>query len=1123
MFSVLKSDFASVFERSPIIVQMTQGQAALKKYPNVRPLVSRICCVAALIICTFVAASAQNKYDKLPIGDVVIAFGVNETNVELADQFRLTAREALGATYSVTRVRDAIEAVYKTKRVDTVVVSASLNAAGGVDLRFTIKLKQQAERVSVEVEPSVGDKVTEQDLLFKLNLLVPGTAITEQTLRDNASQILEYLRDRGFYRSQVTYSTRPMQSENEVGVTFHVKPNEQAKVESFKITIEGYGKPIPLESLKLEPGHFYSRDRLLSDIASIRAILRKDKFLAPQLDEPRVVYDSDANTIAIDLAGKAGPVVEVSVEAERSKVSSRTQNTLLPVKREGTLDFAAIVEGERRLENYYQEKGYFFVNVTPHCSAEPPLRDDENNLLPNDTEFLCSYLGGEDLLGHKVNVKYVVDLGRRLNLVEIRLRGTDKLKIEDVQSILRSQEASALGAIPFLGYGHGYTSNAILEEDRLTIQSIMAELGYRSADVNVSQGVAPNGDDLIVTFIVDEGPPTIISATSVTGNKAFTTSELAAQLPDLTGLNYSRARVRNAALKLSEFYSNRGYYDARVTTSITEPVDAGETKEVKVEFKIENEGKKVVVNRVLINGAENTEVSAIRKALTVKPGEMLKAADVYTSEQNLYASDAFSRVEVKPRPAGDGPDNTRLSDVIVNVEEQPPRLATYGGGASTDLGLNGFFDIRHFNLFGNLWQGGARVRVSQRQQLVQFDFINPRFIRDGVRHFAPLTVSLGYQRDTTVTRFFRSAFDRGTFGIVQRLDPEGNPIDEFGRETGSPTLNRATLTAESFRTLSRKNRGILFFRYRFEDVRLYNIESLLIKELLRPDQRVRISGFGATVAFDRRRNCSIKYSLLDLIAKGDQVDPCRYNASDPTGGDYLTAEYNVSLPFLGANVGFQKFQASYNYYYSFPRLRYLTLAARGIIGMASVFSGGNRFNNAQFPSLNGILPISERFFAGGANTLRGFDFEEAGPRVVIVPTGTFRNSRGEQVFLDPFTVPFGGNALAAVNLEARIPFSRSLRVVPFYDGGNVFRRVGDIFKPPTVPPGDVELQNQRAVWTHTIGLGFRLKTPVGGEFGVDYARLLNPPRFLIPQAMGFPNAIFRLHADQIHFRFSQAF
>ncbi|MCV4932874.1 BamA/TamA family outer membrane protein, partial [Escherichia coli] len=82
--------------------------------------------------------------------------------------------------------------------------------------------------------------------------------------------------------------------------------------------------------------------------------------------------------------------------------------------------------------------------------------------------------------------------------------------------------------------------------------------------------------------------------------------------------------------------------------------------------------------------------------------------------------------------------------------------------------------------------------------------------------------------------------------------------------------------------------------------------------------------------------------------------------------------------------------------------------------------------------------------------LRGFDFETAGPRVVIVPQGNFFNSAGQQVYLEPFTVPFGGNGLAVVNLEARIPAGENLRVVPFYDGGNVFRSIKDIFNPPNV-------------------------------------------------------------------------
>ncbi len=1079
--------------------------------------------VCALILGSFYSSLSQNRFENRRIRNIDIAFEGADQSASAAEQFRLVVEDTLGDTYSAVTVRDTIDALHKTGRIDSVIVEASDTGADAVNLRFRIKRKAQAGKIAVVIGNTVGDPVTEEDLLFKLSLLNPGTPITEQTLRNNANLILEYLRERGYFNAEVTYTQRPIEHSNEVGVAFRVTPNSQAKVETFKVDIEGFDSAKLTPELTLKPGELFTRDLLTKDVEKVREILREDEFIAPTLDEPRVVYDNEKNAMNITLAGNVGPSVTVLVEAEGEKVGNDTQNELFPIKRDGTLDYAAIVEGERRLENHFQERGYFFSKVTPICSVEPPLTEADGVVVNNDTEFLCSALGGADLTNRKVTVKYIGDLNRKLRLVDIRLQGTDELTIEDVRSVLETQQANILGFIPLFGYGHGYTSEKLLEEDAETIRSLMRELGFRDAQVRVNQGVSPEGDDLIITFVVEEGVATVITDVAITGNKEVDSQTLLAQLPALVGKNYSRAKIRNAERKLSEFYSQSGYFDARISSSIVERSEDPDTKlkNVKLGFNIENEGKKVVVDRVLVTGNADTKPEAILRAVTIEPGELLRRTDIYTSEQNLYSSDAFSRVEIKPEPAGDNPDGSRRSDVIVNVEEQAPGLMQYGGGYSTDLGLSGFFDIRHFNLLGNLWQGGARVRVSQRQQLVQFDFINPRFFRDGENRFAPLTFTAQYQRDTTVTRFFRSAFDKGTFGIVQRIDENGNPIDVFGEPAGDPTINRLTFTAETNRTINRKQRSILFFRYRYEDVRLFNIESLLVADLLRPDSKVRISGFGATFVRDTRKNCAVKFSLLETIARGEPGEPCRYNASDPTHGDYLTADYNVSVPFLGSNFGFHKFQASYNFYHSFPQLRNITFAARAIIGLASVFKGGDRFP-PDLAGLNGLLPISERFFAGGSNTLRGFDFEEAGPRVVVVPEGTFRDSNGEIVTLAPFTIPFGGNALAVVNLEARIPLTKSLRAVPFYDGGNVFRGVSDIFDPPDVPSNDLLQQNLRALWTHTVGLGLRLKTPIGGEFGIDYGFLLNRPQFLIPQANG-PNLIFQPPRTQIHFRFSQAF
>lgn len=1068
--------------------------------------------------------SAQAEFEKHPLGALnVTVGGGSQSDARSIEEYKLIAREAVGDVYSTTRIRDAIEALYNTKRIDMVTVSANLTSSGVVDLTFDIKRKLQAHKVDIQIGPTAGESVTEQDLLLKLNLVSPGSVVTEQSLRESADQILDYMRDMGYYRSTVTYEKHPMEFQNDVGVTFHVTPNEPARVSSLSVRVEGFTKPFDLTPLKLKEGGLYSRERLTADEKKVRDTLRSEKFVAPELEDPKVVYDSDANAISVSFTGKVGPTVDVVTETA-GKTEKIKDQTLIPILRDATLDYAAIVEGERRLENHYQEQGYFFANVTPVCSATPPISDVQNVPIKNDTEFLCSMLASEDLSGSKVQVKYVVDLNRRLKLTDIRIRGTDKLPVEEVKTVLGTQEATALAIVPVLGYGRGYTSARILEQDEQTIKSLMAGLGYRDAQVHAVQGVSPDGNNLIVTFQVDEGIPTVVTDVQITGNAAIPSDELKGQLPVIAGRTFSYARNRNAAQNLTKYYADHGYYDARVVASTVEAVSPAPDAErrVKVVFRVEHEGKQVVINRVLVTGNDHTRESAIQKAVVLEPGELLKASDIYLSEQNLYASDAFARVDIKPQPAGDGPGDTRKSDIIVNVEEQPSRVMSYGGGYSTDLGLSSFFDIRHANLFRRLWQGGARFQFSQRQQLVQFDFVDPRFMHDGPKRFAPLTLSLHYQRDTTVTRFFRSAFDKGTFGIVQRVDENGNPIDEFGNAVPEPMITRIGFSAETSRTISRASRSIVFFRARYEDVRIGNIESLLIKDLLQPDQKTRISGFTSTFVRDTRRNCAAKFSVLEIIEKGDPVEPCRYNASDPTNGQFLTVEYGVSLKVLGASVGFHRVQATYNVYYSPPRIPRLTLAARVIIGAGWTFSGGDRYTGSAYPYLNGLLPISERFFAGGANNLRGFEFEEAGPRVIIVPSGIYRNDKGDPVYLEPFTVPFGGNAIAVVNLEGRVPISKALRLVPFYDGGNVFRNPSEIFHAPHPPAGSVELQNQAARWTHTVGVGIRIRTPVGGEFGIDYARLLNPPTFLIPQPAG-GNALYHLHRDHIHFRFSQAF
>ena len=495
--------------------------------------------------CSLFTVYAQNQYEDRTISNVDIVFEGKDNDVSAAQQFELIARNELGSKYSTVKVRDAIQALYDTGKIVSASVERTEVGQNNLDLRFIIKRKVRAEKVDILISDTVGKSVTEQELLLRLNLLNPGMAITDQTLRNNADLILDYLRDRGFYKAEVSFNTRPLQSETQVTVTFLVTLNTQATVENFNINIAGFDRTKLPKKLKLQPGEPFSRELLTRDLEKIRAALLEEKFLAPELEEPRVVYDGGKNVVNITLEGKVGAVVNVIIDAGKTKeLSDKTQTKLLTIRREGTLDYAAIVEGSRRLRNYYQEQGYFFADVKAVCSVTPEFKEEEASVTTNETDVLCSALSGAELSDRVVDVKYQADLSRRLRLVDIRLEGTNQFAVDEVKSVLKSQEKSLLGIIPFLGYGRGYTSTETLEQDRLTIKSLLRELGYRRADVTVRQGVSPNGEDLIITFIVTEGIPTRIAGVEITGNKAFSTDVLEAKLPSLAGKNFSRARAR---------------------------------------------------------------------------------------------------------------------------------------------------------------------------------------------------------------------------------------------------------------------------------------------------------------------------------------------------------------------------------------------------------------------------------------------------------------------------------------------------------------------------------------------------------------------------------------------------
>jgi outer membrane translocation and assembly module TamA len=128
----------------------------------------------------------------------------------------------------------------------------------------------------------------------------------------------------------------------------------------------------------------------------------------------------------------------------------------------------------------------------------------------------------------------------------------------------------------------------------------------------------------------------------------------------------------------------------------------------------------------------------------------------------------------------------------------------------------------------------------------------------------------------------------------------------------------------------------------------------------------------------------------------------------------------------------------------------LVFVLSGRLGLASTFG-------EEAP----LLPLPERFFAGGDYGPRGFPFDSLGPKVL----GT-----------DGKLYPTGGNAIALGGAELRYNVTRAFQLAGFVDNGNVFLESRD-------------LALSRLRWT--TGVGVRYRTPIG-PIRLDWGYILDP-------------------------------
>ena len=909
------------------------------------------------------------------LGKRVVRLEVVDENGSPANELNDKIAIKTGEDFSLPKIRDAINGLYKDGSASNVSVDAH-GESDGVVIRFVIAPQQRVFNILF-----TGSVLPREELLAQLNNLDRGSRVNNRIIQDGVKAIKDFYQQRGYFEARVDPKITVDKTGSQATVDFAITPGVIAKVGAVDFT-GGDLKLTPADlkkEMKSVTGSNYSLTVLQGDIDKIRTAYLKAGYLDVKISDPKIDYDATNKTVAIGLPISPGPMVTVKVVG--FDLSDKAKKEVLPVLSEGGLDDFILEEGSTRLADAAQKKGYFFADIPAPAQTHPA---------PD-----------------KVEVTYTVNKGNRYNVKEVTLEGSPHLELSEINDQLHTHEAG-------LFLSHGVTSKDDLLRDSETIRRNLQAKGFLKAKVRERRlGVSPGSDDLHVTFVVEEGPQSFVGDIEIAGNAAVPNDQLLKLLSYKSGDPFSRQKINTGVDQILAKYGSEGYVSARVDIKqVPEP-----DNKFKIVYEI-TDGPKVVVNKIIIAGEQNTKTNIIRNYLRFHEGDVLKSEDMRLSEQDLYNTGVFRLVNITMQPVGEAVAGVERRDVTVQLERTKTKQFVYGGGYQSDDGPRGLLELTYNDFLNRLVSLSLRTRISPRDKTGEISYLDQR----------PFGERLPFQATFLVQRLSQVAFDTNRFTALAQVEKR---IDD---------------------------KTILFFRYDVEQVKIYNVRQASLLQF--QDQSLRLGRLSVSFAHDSRDN-----------------------AFDAKKGQYGTLDYSIVTHFLGAssNSQFTRFFGEYQRYFTLPFNNSLVFASDVRVGFANLLDGTTS------------LPVSERFFAGGSTTLRGFGFEEAGPRDLQISPVTGQPIIDPKTGL-PETGPLGGNAEAIINEELRFPLLGRIGGAVFWDTGNVFARVQDM-----------KLQN----FSNTVGAGLRVNTPVG-PVRVDLGVLVSK----VPQG---------LRGWQIQFSFGQAF
>ena len=799
---------------------------------------------------------------------------------------------------------------------------------------------------------------------------------------------------RGYYGDRGFFTPNIVSQLQERTLVLEVDAGTQARVNRWFIT--GVASPALNETLRarlgLSDGDFYDGVVLDGRLGEYEAELRERRYYEVQVSHS--VESRTDSQIDVRLNISRGPQVTVAFAGD--EISEEVLSDLVLIERETSVDEDLLEDADRRIRSYLQSLGFREANVG-HTRTET-----EGQLL----------------------IVFTVTRGSLYLVSDVAFSGNERISTDQLRPLVNALPGDAI-VIAHLDAGL-----AAVEERYRRLGFATVRASWVVKDIGTTDsgfGVTENIEQSVVIEIV-EGPRMLVGAIIFEGTTAWTFEELQDVLSMDMGGTFYGPQLSADENVLRALYLNEGYEQVvvDVETRFTD-----DFSQVDVVFRV-SEGRQVVVDHVLIVGNNQVDSATIRRELSLGPGDPLGLDDVAESRRRLNALGMFRRLDIREFSHG----RYEQRDLIVEVEEAPAtsvaygaglevsqrlrRSSTAGGGAAVErieFAPRGSFQIGRRNLWGKNRSINLFSRVSLRRKNDPFS--------QGVVDAAP---TLGFNE----YRLLGTYREPRSFGLGWDILMSG-----FIEQAIRPSFDLFTrgVTAQVTRQVGDVLSTTVGYRLGENDTsnRQLDLEDSNIVDRLFPE--VRLSSFRVSQHRDTRND-----------------------AFDPTRGTFISAETELAARGIGSAVGFTKTFLSGTFYRELQDESRFVLATGARVGLAWGFPQAVAVDKLTVARSGGgrrvlDLPMSERFFAGGDTTVRGFALDRLGD-----PS----QRSGGTIASNGF--PQGGNAMLVFNSELRIRLTRVLGLVTFLDAGNVYDQVAQM-----------SFRRIRA----GAGFGVRYSSPVG--------------------------------------------